>query len=456
MKVTTHRAHSTLKTSPIPNIRSSRPAAPAPKVPQVPLETLDLSALPLSLERTSAPSPSKIIAAESAVSAKTYESAPRTITQMEVKVPASDLKTREIESLQSPSEIADTAVFMASMLGPRVGTSLLDSSNLMTIAGLRTRNFYSIASPKLTDQESARLKTLNQHLETKGLRVSHTGNQFITDNLKAAERTSKENPWMGDFSASEGWGAYDKWIDSVFEADGAEGGQGALLGYPKQAIEDAKDLYDPAKRDAKMESLIRVPFSRGTVISIKPKNLENPEILAWQEEWGELAQSVYSQESIKPFLGEGEGKFSVPPAITSQHFDQVLLPALKQGVEGFQEASNSGKTLDQAFQPLKDELEVQGISQDFFSPYNLLYQGQRGVEPQQAYSEIFAKNLGWKTEVLQEAIESAGSDLDFFKREHGSEPNSAMNYPKLIEETKAKIKELESQLANPGKNAKLP
>jgi hypothetical protein len=435
-----------VKSSNKPAVTPVRPSV-APKG-QDPTESVSLQAKTEIKETTPRSTPAPVKPAEQTP----RETPPMVLTQLQEQ-PAPASVNAPLTPSETPQEVAETAALMASILGPRLGNKLLDASNLVTIGGLRASNFHSLVCDPPDPQEECRLKRLNQLVAPKGIRVRHTGHQLCTDNLLATERISKNDPNLPDFSADSGWEEYDRWSEKIWaKNEGDEVGtnrQGALLGYPKRAIEDAnKEFHLPLdQRESRQTGALRVPHSQSIVLTVDQENLDHPEILDWQNQWGVFLEDVYKSPSLKPFLGESEGKFSVPPETNFQHTKQLEHLTLKKTLGNFRELADKGASFDEAREMFNTTLLNDGSERTNEDFQTYLFLGQTGRAPYKQFRSIVETRPDWKTQILTEKRKDTESFLRKIHHDRATAPNEFADYDAIIAKKEAILKEIAQEMA---------
>lgn len=163
------------------------------------------------------------------------------------------------------TQTAELVQQLYQIAGPRIGSLLVESNIVLTLAGARGKTYFAIAHPQTEDTDH--LDRINTHLKEQGMRFCFTKQpdgssptlKGYIQNLQGYERVSRLTHKFGirQFDASGGWEGLRQWdqetLQNLYEQQSQgkiarEAGdvvhilEGVALGYPDQAIEDR--LYE--------------------------------------------------------------------------------------------------------------------------------------------------------------------------------------------------------------------
>jgi hypothetical protein len=225
--------------------------------------------------------------------------------------------------------IADETATVISNLyqvaGLKIGSLLVDSNIVLTVAGARGQTEFFINQPNVDDLET--IEKLNEQLLPLGMKIFKNGEidkrprdgseyQMVNlQNLKGFERVSKltKIPGITPFDASTGWDGYEKWHWETFSRLKKMSAAGKLpfpetevhhviggidKGYPDQAIYDAVEWSGKYNRNSpiKETEIPYVSLYGGTEPNFlfHPDHADDPGIKQTVVQWGEILKNFYA------------------------------------------------------------------------------------------------------------------------------------------------------------------
>lgn len=202
------------------------------------------------------------------------------------------------------------------ILGPQLGSHLVDPNVVLTISGVRGRAEYVCSHTQPDDWE--RLESLNNITETMGIKFVRScqfieGSMSVTlENLKGFEKTSRQSrlPFVTPFSSASGWKALREWLMMLYENAAKEFGRndadpfdpcahmvlGITYGYPDRALIDFLQWLKSHRKHHMASS--KIPYSDRYECSqpnftYLPGHEMEPSIQKTIRQWGKILKDFY-------------------------------------------------------------------------------------------------------------------------------------------------------------------
>lgn len=234
------------------------------------------------------------------------------------------------DSTVNPLNSCKTAQLISELyksLGPRIGSHLVESNVVLTLAGLR--GYAGFVMHDLTDSEAQDIEKVNEKTERLGIRFvleRDTENEIsyiIIYNLKGFEYTFRMSklPFVKPFDWASGFNGIDIWLDNI--RNSAEKYfdikpeaklsiealdslmSGLMFGYPDQALLDSYNILSAGKNYSVLV-LSNIPYadyyeSAQPNFAYLPEHENEESIVKIKKSWGDFLKEFYNTSWHKVF-----------------------------------------------------------------------------------------------------------------------------------------------------------
>lgn len=242
-----------------------------------------------------------------------------------------DTDTSLIPEPLTGAETANIVSELYSAAGPRLGSILVESYIVLTLAGARGQTEFFLSEPTIEDRKA--IEALNDILLRKGLKMTDyqtfvspsNGKETLMidlESLRGYARVSRltKIPGIKPFDESTGWNGLKTWIHESYESMEQAQAQGkipyteedvqhiftgVIKGYPDIATYDiCKWSNDGRKYEIDETDIAHVSLYRGAEpnFSFLPEHANDPSIKDTVNKWGKLLGEFYAtpwHEKIK-------------------------------------------------------------------------------------------------------------------------------------------------------------
>ncbi len=234
------------------------------------------------------------------------------------------------------AETANIVSELYSAAGPRLGSRLVESNIVLTLAGARGQTEFFLSEPTAEDRKS--IEALNDILEKKGIKMKSMSKTFVSprngketlmidlESLRGYARVSRltKIPGIKPFDESTGWNGLNTWIHESYESIEQAQSQGiipctkddiediftgVIKGYPDIATYDiCKWSNDGRKYQIDETDIAHVSLYKGAEpnFDFLPEHANDPTITDTVKKWGNILGEFYAtpwHEKIKTDSG---------------------------------------------------------------------------------------------------------------------------------------------------------